>query len=82
MKNFRRLIVWQKSHQLALEVYKSTSTFPKSELYGLTSQMRRASVSVPSNLAEGCGRSSDADFARFVYMGMGSASELEKCARI
>ena len=77
MKNFRRLKVWQKSHAVALEIYKVTKTFPKTELYGLTSQMRRASVSVSSNVAEGCGRGSDADFARFLYISLGSANELE-----
>lgn len=77
MKDFRQLKVWEKSHQLALAVYKSTKEFPKEELYGLTSQIRRASMSIPTNIAEGCGRNTDADFARFLQMGMGSASETE-----
>lgn len=77
MKDFRQLKVWEKSHQLALAVYKATKEFPKEELYGLTSQIRRASMSIPTNIAEGCGRNTDADFARFLQMAMGSASETE-----
>jgi len=77
MKDFRQLKVWEKSHQLALAVYKATKEFPKEELYGLTSQIRRASMSIPTNIAEGCGRHTDADFARFLQMAMGSASETE-----
>ena len=77
MKDFRKLAVWEKSHRLALEIYRITSGFPKSELYGLTSQIRRACVSVPANIAEGCGRSGDAELARFLQIAMGSASEVE-----
>jgi four helix bundle protein len=77
MRDFRQLKVWAKAHQLALDVYKATSKFPKGELYGLTSQIRRASISIPSNIAEGCGRNSDPDFARFLQIAMGSASETE-----
>lgn len=77
MKDFRKLQVWEKGHQLALAVYQATQAFPQAELYGLTSQIRRASVSIPSNIAEGCGRGSDAEFARFLQIAMGSASELE-----
>jgi four helix bundle protein len=77
MKDFRQLIVWEKSHQLALAVYKATKEFPKEELYGLTSQMRRAAMSIPTNIAEGCGRNTDAEFARFLQIAMGSASETE-----
>lgn len=77
MKDFRQLKVWEKAHQLALAIYKATASFPKEELYGLTSQIRRASVSIPTNIAEGCGRNTDADFARFVQIAMGSASETE-----
>src|SRR3990172_8375827 len=77
MRDFRELQVWEKSHQLALAVYKLTVTFPKDELYGLTSQIRRACVSIAANIAEGCGRSGDAEFARFLQIAMGSASELE-----
>lgn len=77
MKNFRDLKVWEKSHKLALEIYKITKMFPKAELYGLTSQIRRAAVSIPTNISEGCGRSNGKDFARFLQISMGSASELE-----
>lgn len=77
MKDFRDLAVWHKSHQLALSVYKHTGSFPKEELYGLTSQIRRASASIPTNIAEGCGRHSDPEFARFLQIAMGSASETE-----
>ena len=77
MRDFRELKVWQKSHQLALEVYKATTVLPKQELYGLTSQIRRSSTSIPTNIAEGCGRSGEAELARFLQIAMGSASELE-----
>ena len=77
MKDFRELKVWQKAHQLTLAVYEASRGFPREELYGLTSQVRRASASIPTNLAEGCGRSSDSEMARFCSMAMGSASELE-----
>jgi len=71
------LNVWEKSHELTLDVYRVTTRFPKEEIYGLTSQMRRSSASISANIAEGCGRDTDADFARFLQMAMGSASELE-----
>lgn len=77
MKDFRQLKVWEKAHHLTLEVYKTTATFPKEEIYSLTSQLRRASISIPTNIAEGCGRNTDADFARFLQIAMGSASETE-----
>ncbi len=77
MKDFRNLDVWEKSHSLTLNIYKSTQAFPKEEMFGLTNQMRRASVSIPSNIAEGCGRGSDAELSRFSQIAMGSASELE-----
>jgi len=77
MKDFRELQVWQKAHQLTLAVYRITTPFPREELYGLTSQLRRSSSSIPANLAEGCGRNGDAEFARFCSIAMGSASELE-----
>ena len=76
MQDFRDLKVWQKGHQLALAVYGATVDFPREELYGLTSQMRRCAVSVPANLAEGCCQSGDVEFARFSQIAMGSASEL------
>ena len=77
VKNFRDLKVWAKSHQLTLDVYRATRSFPKDELYGLTSQIRRSCSSIPANIAEGCGRGSDADLARFLQIAMGSACELE-----
>ena len=77
MKNFRDLKVWEKSHWLTLEVYKATKPFPKEEVYGLTSQLRRACSSIPANIAEGCGRGSEAEMARFFQIAMGSASETE-----
>ena len=77
MKDFRKLKVWEKSHRLTLAVYKATRTFPREELYGLTSQPRRACASIPANIAEGCGRKGDAELARFLQIAMGSASELE-----
>lgn len=77
MQDFRKLRVWEKSHHLALVIYRTTVTFPKEELYGLTSQARRAATSIPANIAEGCGRGGKADLARFLQIAMGSASELE-----
>lgn len=77
MKNFRDLKVWKKSHQLTLAVYRATRRFPRDEVYGLTSQIRRSSVSISANIAEGCGRSGDAELSRFFQIAMGSASELE-----
>ena len=77
MKNFRDLQVWQKAHSLTLEIYQYSTPFPDSERFGLTSQLRRAMASIPANLAEGCGRGSDADLRRFLQIAMGSASETE-----
>ena len=77
MQDFRELQVWRKAHELTLALYRATSEFPKHELYGLTSQVRRCAVSVPANLAEGCCRNSDRDFARLVGIALGSASETE-----
>ena len=77
MRDFKKLKVWQRSHQLVLDIYKSTEKFPKIELYGLTSQIRRSAVSIPSNIAEGCGKEGQAEFARYLRIAMGSASELE-----
>jgi len=77
MKDFRNLNVWQKAHQFALNIYEATKSYPKEELYGLTSQIRRASLSIPTNIAEGCGKYTDADFARFCQIAFGSASEVE-----
>jgi len=77
MKNFKELLIWQRSHQLVLEIYLVTKSFPKEELFGLTSQMRRSSASIPTNIAEGCGRNSDAEMSRFLVIAQGSATELE-----
>jgi len=77
MQDFTKLLVWEKSHHLTLAIYRATATFPKHELYGLTSQIRRSCASIPANIAEGCGRNGIADFARFLQIAMGSASELE-----
>lgn len=77
MRDFKKLKVWQKAHDLTLAVYKATGVFPRSELYGLISQMRRACASIPANIAEGCGRRGQIELARFLQIAMGSASELE-----
>jgi four helix bundle protein len=77
VQDFRQLKVWQKAHEIVLSVYRVTSTFPKDELYGLTSQLRRCSVSVPANIAEGCGRRGDVEFGRFLQIAFSSAGELE-----
>ena len=77
MRNFRQLEVWKKAHALTIHIYKATATFPKNELYGLTSQLQRASVSIGANLAEGCGRETAPDFKRFVQIASGSACEVE-----
>ena len=77
MKDFRELKVWQKAHELTLAVYRVTAAFPREEQYGVTSQIRRAGSSIAANLAEGCGRNGDAEFARYCSIAMGSASELE-----
>lgn len=77
MKDFRTLKVWEKSHKIVIKLYGLTEKFPKTEMFGLVSQIRRASASIPTNISEGCGRGSDLDFARFLQISMGSASELE-----
>ena len=77
MQDFRDLKVWQKAHELTLAVYRTTAKFPREELYGITSQLRRATASIPANLAEGRCRRSDRDFGRFVGIALGSASEVE-----
>jgi four helix bundle protein len=76
MRDFRKLQVWEKSQALVLGIYRSTLTFPKEELYGLTSQIRRASVSIPANIAEGAGRESIPERVHFLQIANGSASEL------
>ena len=77
MKDFRDLKVWEKAHEVALACYEATKGFPKEEVFGLTSQIRRAGASVPANIAEGCGRRGNSELHRFLQMAMGSASELE-----
>jgi four helix bundle protein len=77
MKNYRDLKVWEKAHGLTLEIYRVTVRFPREELYGRTSQMRRCSASIGTNMAEGCGKRSNAEFQRFLQIASGSASELD-----
>jgi len=77
MKDFKNLKIWQKGINLVVDVYKTSQKFPKEELYGLTSQMRRSAISIPSNIAEGSGRNSDKDFSRFLDISLGSSFELE-----
>ena len=77
MKDFRSLKVWEKAHALTLAIYESTEQFPKQELYSLTNQIQRAAVSIPANIAEGCGKDSDAELKRYFSIAMGSSSELE-----
>ncbi len=77
MKDFRDLKVWEKAHAITLLCYEITKGFPREELFGLTSQIRRSASSVPANIAEGCGRRGNAELHRFLQMAMGSANELE-----
>lgn len=77
MQDFRNLKVWERAHQLVLEVYRATASYPRDELYALSSQTRRAATSVPTNIAEGCGRGSDADFVRFLWIANGSLKEVD-----
>ena len=77
MKDFRELKVWEKAHFLVLDIYKAAELFPRQELYSLTNQIQRAAVSIPANIAEGCGKNGDADFGRYLQIAMGSSSELE-----
>jgi four helix bundle protein len=76
VRNYRDLLVWEKAHSLTLCIYRDTQAFPKEERFGITSQIRRAASSIGANLAEGCGRRSDREMARFVQIAMGSAAEL------
>ena len=76
MISFKTLTVWEKSHQLTLQIYRESKSFPSDEKFGLTSQLRRASASVPANIAEGCGRGTDPELRRFLEIAMGSASEV------
>ncbi|PYV61813.1 MAG: diversity-generating retroelement protein bAvd family protein [Acidobacteria bacterium] len=77
MKDFRNLKVWELAHQFTLNIYKITASFPRDERFGLTSQMRRCSASIGSNIAEGCGKRGNAEFQRFLQIASGSASELD-----
>jgi len=77
MRDFKKYDIWQLSHLLTLEIYKLTSLFPKEEMYGLTSQIRRATSSIPTNISEGCGRNSDKEFNQFLNIALGSANETE-----
>ena len=77
MKNYKNLIVWRKAHAMAVCLYKEISKFPKNEQFNLTSQIRRAAISIPSNIAEGCGKFSQSDFANFLQIGLGSSNEVE-----
>ena len=77
MQDFRKIHAWQRAHEMVLQVYKRTQNFPKEEVYGLTSQMRRAAISVPANIAEGAGRGGSREFGRYLDLAFGSASELE-----
>ncbi len=77
MLDYRKLKVWQKAHEFALEIYKISSAFPQNEIYGLVSQMKRAAVSIPSNISEGCGRLGNGELKQFLSVSMGSANEIE-----
>lgn len=77
MQNYKGLKVWEKSHFITLEIYRLTKNFPREEIYGLSSQMRRAATSIPANIAEGCGKFSKPDFANFLQIALGSANETE-----
>ncbi|WP_121665999.1 four helix bundle protein [Mesonia aquimarina] len=77
MRNYKNYLVWKKGHQLTLDIYQLTNNFPKEKLFNLVSQMKRAASSIPTNIAEGCGRNSEKDFTRFLYIAFGSANELE-----
>ena len=77
MRDFRKLKIWQASHHLTLDLYSLTKSFPTDERYGLISQIRRASASIPANIAEGCGTSSEAAFTRYLQIAISSASELQ-----
>jgi four helix bundle protein len=77
VKDYRKLQVWQRSHALTVEIYRLTKLFPKDEMFGLTSQMRRAASSIPANIAEGAGRDGDPELKRFLTIALGSASELD-----
>lgn len=75
MQNFQNLEIWQKAHRLSVSVYKLTSTFPNEEKFALTSQLKRSASSIAANIAEGCGRKTQNDFANFLHIALGSANE-------
>jgi len=77
VKNYKELLVWQKAHQMTLDIYNATGSFPKEELYGLTSQLRRSAASIGANIAQGSGRRSNNEICRFLQIARGSASEVE-----
>jgi four helix bundle protein len=77
LKDFKELKVWHKAYDLALSIYEASRSFPREEMYGLTSQLRRAAVSIGANIAEGCGRRSDGELVRFLQIARGSSSEVE-----
>ncbi len=77
MQNYKDLKVWEKAHQFTLQVYELTKEFPREEIYGVTSQLRRAASSIPANIAEGCGKFTQLDFAKFLNVALGSANESE-----
>ncbi len=78
MRDFKQLKVWQKAHQFVVEVYRHTQKIPTEERFGLTAHLRKSATSVPSNISEGCGRHTEKDFARFLTIAAGSASETER----
>lgn len=77
MQNFKDLLIWQEAHQLTLKIYESSKSFPKEETFGITSQLRRAAVSISCNVAEGCGRYTAKDFANFLQIALGSTNETD-----
>jgi four helix bundle protein len=77
LRDFRKLKIWERSHAFTLNIYKITKSFPKEELYGITSQIRRAAASIPTNIAEGCGKQTEKEFARYLSIAAGSTSETE-----
>ena len=77
MRDFKKYEIWQLSHAFTLKIYSNTSLFPKDEMYGITSQIRTASSSIPTNISEGCGRNSDKEFNQYLNIALGSASETE-----
>ncbi len=77
MQDYKKLEEWKKAHRLTVDIYEATRDFPKQEFYGLTSQIRRAGISIPSNIAEGCGRGGNSELGQFLRISLGSANELE-----